>query len=236
MTLALAIADAGDGSGGSASITGSAGGSANIVYYALFTGDMGTIAWTVGGSRVGDGSIALALPARFYVFQLTSNGAIGPAAYKNFTNSADSIHKRILDTVALRVASTGVLGSSSIFTKWIARAEDIDLSHLPLIAVSPIGNETYKGQLNTKDDVVYPVWVVYVGKQNQDSVANLNTVTMFREKVSKALMKQYLVGVPEVWDCDLLPDMVFDPRKFLQNYLSSTLPFGFTARRSRGLS
>ena len=235
MPLALSVTDNGDGTGGVATISGSAGGSANIVYYSLFTGDMGSIAWTSGGSRTADGTVALALAKGNYLFQLTSDGAIGPGGHQSFTDSADAIHKRVLDAVKTRIASTGVLASAKILVKWWPRATDPDFANLPLIFVAPLGSERFVGQLNTTDDVIYPALVAYIAVQNQDSVANLNTVTMFREKVSKALIKQRLAGIQEVWDCDIDADTFFDADKFLKNFMVSQMAFGFKARRTRGI-
>ena len=67
MSLGLAIADNGDGTGGVATVTGSVG-ALTTVYYATFSGSMGSLTWTSAGSRTGDGTLALSLPVGYYLW------------------------------------------------------------------------------------------------------------------------------------------------------------------------
>jgi hypothetical protein len=60
-TPTLAWADDTDGTGGTATIAASTAGSTNQLYYMLRTGSL----WTLGGTRTGNGTIALTLIAAF---------------------------------------------------------------------------------------------------------------------------------------------------------------------------
>ncbi len=73
----LAVADNGDGTGGVATITGSAPQSTNTLYYTSWGGLGGAFDWTSYGARVSDGTIAVGLPPGAYFFQVVSvkNGA-----------------------------------------------------------------------------------------------------------------------------------------------------------------
>jgi len=233
MAITLTVTDNADGTGGVATIGGTSVGASNQVYYSAYTGAIQSYSWTLAGTRTGDGTLNLALATGHYLFQLVSAGSLGPAYRQAFSTGTDPVHKRILDAIVVRVLETGVLASGRVVLKWLPRDTDPELAYLPLIYVCPVGSEEFPGGTNTQDDILYPSVVCYIAKQNHDSVANLSAVTGFREKVISAFIKQRLAGIN--WDCDIKPDLVFNPGMFLKNYLSSSIGISFKVRRPRGL-
>lgn len=245
MSLTFTVIDNGDGTGGSCVVAGSAGGSTNSVYYASWTGVMQSYSYTLAGSRVGNGTLALALPVGYYQFQLVSNTTLGPLAYQNFSSTATTQsqeHKQILDAIQARINAIGLIDNNGavpatrIIEKWVPRFLDSDLPYLPLVCIAPVGTETYPGMVTSEDDIVYPVLVSIVWKQNQDSVANMNTILSWRNKIAAAIRFQRLYGVTNVWTVTPKPGAVVDVSGFVgQNMLASHYSFGVIARQLRGL-
>src|ERR1019366_1885389 len=112
MPLTLVITDTADGTGGSATIAGSAGGSANVVYYAPWTGSMMSAPWTLAGTRTGDGSVPLTIGVGYFVFMVVSDATVGPWAYKNFTDASniDAVHYQYLVGVKARLDQLNMVG------------------------------------------------------------------------------------------------------------------------------
>jgi hypothetical protein len=238
MTLALQITDSGDGTGGAAAIFGSAG-AANAVYYAPFTGMPGNMAWTLAGTRTGDGTVPLAIGTGYFLFQLLENGALGPVANKAFTNLADSVHYRTLVGVQTRLTQLNLDGLDPTRFKisWLPRAIDVDLVSLPYICIAPPGFEINVSTVLNEDDYLYPIIVAILVKQNQDSVANMKTVLKWREQILFGIANQRLPGVAETMWSDPKPMNVLDPDSFVsRGILLSALGFGNRIRQPRGLT
>ncbi len=237
MSVALTITDNADGSGGVASITGSGALHSNQVYYSLWTGTMTQLSWTLGGTRTGDGTITLALAVGYYVFQLISNGVIGPAYYQNFTTATTEEHKQVLIAVKVRIDSLSLLVSTKVVEKWLPVAKDVEIANMPMIFVTPVGTEEYKDMVTNQDDVGLPVLVSIVYRQNQDSVANLAQMLLWRNKIAKSLRYQRLAGVPHVYTCQPKPEAILDASAFQnENLLASHHAYCFISRQIRGLT
>lgn len=112
MALALAVSDNQDGSGALATITGSAGGSANSVY----TQAIGATAWTLSGTRTGDGTVSLSLAQDSSYLSYTASVSGGVTTLSNVvlftvTNATDSPHWRFLTAVSAKIAGLTMAGS-----------------------------------------------------------------------------------------------------------------------------
>jgi hypothetical protein len=238
MTLLLAITDAQDGTGGTATITGSAG-AANAVYYAPFTGMPGNMTWTLAGTRTGDGTVPLTIGTGYFLFHLTVNGALGPIANKAFTDAIDPVHFRCLIGARTRLNQLSMTGldPTKLMVKWLPRAIDIDLTQLPYVCISPPGFEIDVSTVLNEDDYLYPVIVAFFVKQNQDSVANLKLVLKWREQALRALANQRWPGITETMWAVPKPMNVLDPDSYVsRGILLSALGFGNRIRQTRGLT
>lgn len=237
MSVTLTITDASDGTGGQAVISGSAGGSANVLYYASFTGLMQSYAMASYGSRVGDGAIAIAVATGDYLWQVVSNGTdLSGVVHQNITDAGTrSTHDRIIEAVLTRLALLSLLPTTKLLFKWIPRIyESIDTA--PCIYVCPVGSELYVSALTSSDDVSYPVYFILVDKQNQDSVKNREKILLWRQRIMKLFRFQRLPGVQEVINAEVDPDSIVDPVSFKNNYLVSLFMIRFVSRERRGLT
>lgn len=241
MTLSLVITDTGDGTGGTATISGSAGGSANTVYYTPFTGSMQQLSWLSAGTRSGDGGVSLPVGAGYFLFQLVSDALLGPVYYKSFVDLAiEAIHWRILVAAQARINQLALLATSRVLIKWIPRLMGPELPMLtsgPLIFIAPPGAEVDESVVLNQDDFGYPFLVAICYKQNADSVANLKQMLRWREKIMRAIRYQRLTGLIENLWVDPKPLAIVDPDEFTErNLLVSAMGFSVRVRQTRGLT
>jgi hypothetical protein len=248
MALSFTVADNQDGTGGVGTIIGSAGGSANSIYYAPFQGVRQSYSLTtLGGSRVGDGTVPLPLALGTWLFQLISGTIAGPVALTSFSNvGIDPVHERILQGAQGKINLLNMTGNpptlpnmdaTRVKISWLPTAREVDLPSLPLTFISPPGFEVEEGQVINQDDFLYPVIVAIMLSQKNDSVANRKIVLKWREQILRALVRQRLPTVFENMWCVPKPMNVVDPASFVaQGILLSVLGFGFRIRQTRGLT
>lgn len=239
MAITLDITDNGTDTGGVAVITGSLG-AANVLYATpAYDGSMQSYAMSQVGSRTGDGTITLAMATGYYWFQLLSAGVPVLGFYKNFTNGIDAVHYRILQAARNRIIATGILAANKVLIKWIPRDTDPEIPNMPIICVSPVGVEQFVGEVTNRDDIVYPTGIVILDKGNQDSVANIPKILLWREKISRAIMSQRLPGITAGATtniiCDVKFDQIVNAHLYAKNILASALGFGVKIRQTRGL-
>lgn len=240
MALALSVVDAADGTGGSATISGSLG-ATNTLYYSIFSGEMTQITWGAAGSVIGDGTIPLPLATGYYLFQLMSDTTLGPAFYRSFTDSTiDPMHFRVLSGFQARINLLAYVPTSRVLIKWIPRFTDPEIQLMttgPIIFISPPGAEADVSAVVNQEDFEYPVLTAIGYKQNQDSVANLKQMLRFREKVRRAMNYQRLPGITENMWITPKPLAIVDPDEYTErNLLVSALGFGVRIRQTRGLT
>ncbi len=242
MTLALAVADSGDGTGGVATVSGVNVAATVSVYYSLWTGEPASYAWTLLGSRTGNGTVAAALSTGLYQWQAVSvlAGAteVGPLVYQPLSDAdEEAVHFGILSNVKARIDSLALSGlpATKTMRKWIPRVAD-GVPALPACLIAPLGAEQYEGILTSQDDVGYPVVVAILDKLQGDPQSNMNRDLLWRQKIAKAFRFQRLPGSPAVINAKPMPGPVVDPGAFESHYLASVLAFSFTSREGRGLS
>lgn len=248
MSLTLQVNDAGNGSGGSAVIAGSAG-AANQVYYSPWTGKMqlqdgsGTsiqYAWTLGGSITGDGTVTLAIPTGFYIFLLVSNGAVACTVYQNFTGGPTiSEHSKCLNAFLTGITSLNLqnIKATAILKQWYPTLwRGLDTALLPICTIAPCGVMDYPGMVTGSDDIANPVIVSFFDSLNQDTSKNIDRDLLWRQRVSRLFRSQQLPGVPSVWVVKVVEAPVFDPDALQKGIWASILPFNCISREPRGLA
>lgn len=242
MAATLTITDALDGTGGTATVSGSAVGSSNTLYRTPWTGAAGAQSWTASGSRTGDGTITLSsptVPLGHYLWRLDSllSGVTEVATYYGALSDAteESLHNRILDAVKTLIDELTLPMSCTILKRWVPVAvPDVDDSNLPMVAVSPFGMESNEPMMSSTDDIVLPVTVVLIAKQNQDNTANLNRNLLWRWKIRRKLENRSLAGIPEVLKVGQPSGPVFDLGQWRKQFFFSPLLFPVSTRTTRG--
>lgn len=251
MAVSMTVADNADGTGSVATISGSLG-AANDVYYTLFGGGSQTpsYSWTLGGSRVGDGTVPLALGVGYYQYLLVSGSfstANSVLVYGQVTDATiTEAHIQLLDGAIARINALAMLSSDYVMKKWLPRASDPEITLMKntgtsLIFCCPTGQEEYVGMVTSEDDIVLPVQVSIAYAANHDSVANLNQMLSRRNRIARALRYQRLAGMSgeaaKQLTCHPKPGPIVDPDAYVsQNLLVSHYFFGYQVRQTRGLS
>lgn len=244
MALALVISDAADGTGGTATVSGSDGGTTNRLYAASFAGGpIGPQSWTLVDSRVGDGNISIASPGTlalgFYVWMLTgtvSSTAAFASYYRNLTDaSAQSVWDRSLDAMVQQIQALNLADvvSVNVVRRWLPRfLKDVDA--VPAVIVAPVNSENFPAIFTNTDNIGYPIAVVYVAKQNQDYTANQARNMLWRQRVSRIFRFQKLAGVAESVIVRPENGIIIDPAAFDANLFSGYQIFRCEMRESRG--
>lgn len=233
----VTVADNGDGTGGVVTIAGSTAGSSNTFYAAPWSGGFVPAAFTLQGSRVGDGSLPVALASGLYWGLVRSNvgGRIVDSLPGGFrlTSGDDSVYYRCLSAVAARLGAlglSGIAGASIIVRKtpWNRNLA------VPGIFVTPSSEAHIEPATNLRDDVSYGVQLTLVRASNQELSANLATELSWREQVSRAFRENTLAGVDEVYTVRIEPGPVIDVASFAAQYDVQTLVLRCVARETRG--
>lgn len=238
MAITLAITDNQDGTGGVATVAGSNVASSNTLYKAAWTGQSGALSWSSVGSRTGDGTITVSSGTGFFLFRL-DNLLAGVttvvATYQPLTDAAtEAMLYRALNSIKNRIDGLALSGSPTVSVRWLPRVRQGGET-LPLIAVTPIGAESFPGVMTATDDIGLPIAVTIMDGQNQDPTLNLNRNALWRERILSALRFQRLADVPEGFILNPEPAMVVHPGAFdSQNLFFSPMFFRLITRTTRG--
>jgi hypothetical protein len=248
MSLNLSVIDNQDGTGATATITGSAPSAANQVWIQTVSGDLGAADWILGGSRTGDGAVGLELEIGYYWAHCASQ--LGPASttsnlvYFRVSRGSDPVLYRCLLATRARIqglALPGITGTHVVIQK-VASDRDLgagQAQEFPAILISPVGGEQIPAvdSTNLRDEVVYPVLVTILAADNQNQIANFPLYLQLREAIARAFRNQALPGVDEVYQCEVISrDIVSAEAFFRHNLFLSALVLQFRAREPRGFA
>ncbi len=235
MAITLAITDATDGTGGSATVAGSNVASLNTLYKATWTGGTGALTWTLVGSRTGDGSISIASTAGFFLFRLDNLLTGVTTVLSTYQPLTDATTQAMLyrAMVAAKTRVDGLVLGVTTSVRWMPRKRVHDEG--TIIAVCPVNAESFPGYLTTQDDIGLPFAIVVMDPSNQDPTLNLNRNLLWRQKILSAIRYQRLAGVAEGYICNPEPAMVVNPGMFDAEGLTfSPLFFRLITRTVRG--
>lgn len=237
----LAVADAADGTGGVATLTGGDAGATNSVYSQAVDGEIGTGTWTLAGSRTGPGNVTIASDTGFFWIKCESTKAaetvVSNLAYIRFSDGDDAVMEQCLVAVQARIQGLSLDGIASTSVKVQKVAEDRNVT-LPAVLVAPLGGETVGPNLgsNRRDDVGYPVFVGIVAAENWNQTANRARNLLWRQRIRRAFSEQRLPGVDVVFACHVETRDIVAPDWFAAMRLVSALVIRCMAREPRGLA
>lgn len=243
----LAVTDQGDGTGATATITGSDVGTTNTVYTQAFDGELGSDTWTSQGSRSGNGTIDMTLTTGHYLaYVVSSDGSQTQASnvvYFVVTSATESVYYQCLTGTRSRVQAVSLSGieNANIVAKKMPHprlfSDDGSIS-LPCVLITPPGDRQPANEgTNLEDDVHYRVLVTVVSPDNQERTiaANLSRDLLWMQQISRAFRQQRLPGVDEVVTCRVQPGEAYVPAAWRNNYAVSARVLEFIAREPRGI-
>lgn len=242
MPTTYTYADQGDGTGVTLTIAGGGAGDSHTAYVQAFSGGLGSSGtWASGGSRIGNGTIDLALTNGHYFGYVSSAGVSSSVEYFVSTGSTTSVHYRCLDAVRARILLCNLedLADASVVIRQLPsdRGFDDGTYDLPGIVISQIGveNQSPSEGTNIRDDVQYPVTITILAGGNQDLVTNQEKYLKWREQINRALRNQRLTGVDEVYKVTVTPGPITSPNAAWNNYYHSQLIIRCVSREVRGI-
>ena len=238
--MSVTFTDNGDGTGITATVTGATG--TTTVYTAPFSGVHNLPSnWTSGGSRVGDGTIAISVATGHY-FCYSQHDSDPPTVpvYVHATNSTQSVHYRCATAIQALIQSLGLtsIDSANIIVRKLDSDRGVDdgTYSLPMIVVSTIGLEQNQPATNERDDVGYPVMVTILAADNQDLSTNHDKYLRWREQIARAFRNQNLSAVPEIYTARIEPGPIVSPTAFWdRNTFHSALVVRCMSREVRGV-
>lgn len=241
----LTLTDNGDGSGATATIAGSAGGSANTILAADFAGGLTASGFALAGARTGDGPVNLALSLGYHwAYLLTSaGGASTVSAVMGFsvTNGQQSVFEKCLSAAASIVQATALAGFNPTSVVRRKLPWDRNTPH-PGIFVCPAPETVdLNGALlvaNSGTVIGYAVQIVVIAASNQDLAGNLGRWLRWREQLRRAFevspSRRPLNGLVAECAATLIePGPVFDPAAFHNQFDVQTLTVRCVTRESR---
>lgn len=242
MALTLAVTDAGNGGGATATISGSSGGSVSV-YYAPWNLATGALAdWTLEGSRTGNGTLGLTLGSTGYWWLHAVEGSnLSNFVYLRTTSGSESIQFQILEAVQSVVQGLALpgIGSNVVLLK-VPVTDDFGENRtyeFPACLVSPARDATEamfrQGSTNESNDIGYPVSVQFVDGDNRDQEANFNRNLQWRQDVIRTFEHKRLSGVDEVYLGQVDPGIIVSSAQFQRQYWVSGVGLRFFTREPR---
>ncbi len=251
----LAVADNGDGSGATATISG-AGGDVTLTIYVLpFDGlEVEGATWRSCGSRASNGTLNLTLSTGHYFgYALavdSGGGAASNVVYFSVTSGGESVLFQCLQSAQARIQAILLPGLTS--GNVIVRKLPLDRyvgsgqpTTFPAILLTPVVERMppLSGTVNF-DDVTYGVLCTIVDRDNQEPTlaANLPRYTLWREKIARAFRNQRLAGVVladgsnPIINAEVDPGEQLIPAAWSANLYASALLLRFVSREPRGIS
>lgn len=210
MAIALTFVDAQAGTGGTATVAGSTGGTANTVYTMSATRALlSTPSWTNSGSRTGDGAVSLSLSSgNYWGYVENNNGGtitFSPLIYFAVTDAADSLIERCAAAIESVLSGLTMAGNpnANIYRRSVPSVEGITLPCIEITYDGEIPREI--GGMTGSDDLILPINI----RAYDEKVTNYETrrgrYALWQEQIWDALRNKRLTGITEVYNVEVQP-------------------------------
>jgi hypothetical protein len=213
MPLTFAVTDNQNGTGATATISGSDAGSANTVYTCpLGRGSQPPLPWLPAASRNGDGAVSLPVQPGYYLSYVQGQAghatALAPPLIFGASAVADSVYQRIMLAIQAKVQALWLnalanppadLPASNVVLQ--PEYNPALLPGYPCVLICPpqgIG-ERVEGLLNVTDDIGYPVAVTIIDMASPKYVPPYPSYFLWRERIFRILRWQTLRTVDGIW-------------------------------------
>ena len=243
----LAVADQGDGTGATATITNSDNGSVtNEIYTGQWDSELGGVSFALEATRTGNGTADLTLTNGFYWAYVLSEDdgayAVSNLVYFQVTDNSDPVHDACAQAVqaAIRGLALDGLASANVLVRKFPHLRDTDAaklkaSALPTVVISTHMPVSQAASTNLSDDVSYPVTVSLFVPANGNLTSNQQRMLNWRETIRKHFHQKRLSGVASVWTCQIPPSPPFHEGWFIGGLKDhSPITLNFISREQRG--
>lgn len=230
MSITLTIVDNQDGTGATATITGSAGGSTNNVYFSALGSNL---AWALGGTRTGDGTIDMSMTYGVYLFYLLSNTTIVPPVYGTVSNaSTQAWNTQCRRAVMATVAALPIPPAANLYEQMWPNQSYINF---PCILFTSDGvQETEVSELSSLDDVGYPVRLAIADRRDKQDQTMLPAYEIWRQDIANMFRNQRCPGVQGSVKCLIEEYVILDPNGRDYEHVVSGMVIRCIIRQQRG--
>ena len=237
MSLSVTWLDSADGTGGVATVAGSAGAAVAVWAMPMADGEL----FAQIGTRTGDGPLTLALRPRLYWLYAAAGPTVTPVLGVHATDGLAKLPTRCRAAVAARIRSIGLLTPAGDPLPVVEQMFPDDATlpeRYPCVILSADGTTETDGPSGTwaADDKGYPV-KVHVCDRNgvPPDHRMLPVYEAWRYGIERAFAGQFLPGVPESGSCTVEPYLIVDPNSAVYQFLVSALLVRCFCRVPRGL-
>lgn len=233
MSAALVITDNKDGTGATATITGSTG-ATNQVYISRVNGQCGSLAFALAATRVGDGNVTFLPPQKGLWFgYVLSGGALTNLYYFSVTDGRDSVATRVRRAVVSTLQLLQYPFAQNVYEQIFPDESNLVF---PCAVCTVDGvSETQQGPFSVLDNIGRPVKVMICDRSDRYDHGNLPNYELWRQAADRCFREQQLAGVPESIQCTIEPYTIIDPK--LPEYQFAVTAFTVRAlcREPRGV-
>ena len=191
----LTITDNANGTGATATITGSSGGS-NQVFVQNVDGELGSGTWVLAGSRTGDGTVALTLvKCYWWAFCLTNGNVLSNLAYFKVSDGLDAVLDRCVAAVKARSQLLSLPCTQRVYDLLHSTAPTVQY---PCIVLTTEGaRQTDEAALNGRDDIGHPVRMLVKDLCLKFDEKKRKEYRKWRQALFRAFHNQRLPGIIE---------------------------------------
>ena len=240
-TPTLSISDAANGTGGTATIASATAGTTNTVMGANFDGSLELAAFTSLGSRVGNGTLALAVANGYHwAFVKSTDGVetvVSSMLGWRSTSGATAVLYQILlalQAVCQAMTFTGISPANVLLRKLPINPEKVE----PAIFIYPVADQQ-SDRVNARDDYGYGIGFVAIQKSNASPTVNLDRLTMWRQQLNRAFRngRNQLSAIAEITgEMRIEPGMFIVPSSWQEQFDVTNLTLRVWTRETRGLT
>lgn len=239
----LVVADAANGTGGTATVSGATALTTNTLWAWPYPTSTGTLTRTTVGSRTGNGTIAISSPGTIALgawlwmveSRIDESVEVSNLVAQPLTDAAAmSLYERIVNAVAAVVASLGLAESPTVRAQRVPYRFSQDDQQFVYCCFEDedLEEETTEVEALTR----YPVLIVFGRPGNKNLAAGKGVMPYWRERVRRALHKtRGLPGVDEIRDSEVELRPVFDRSAFEANYDVSAIRVNYLAGEPRAV-
>lgn len=210
MPITLTFSDAQDGTGGTATVAGSTGGTSNVVYTMSATQALlSSPSWVNSGSRTGDGAVTLTLTSGYYWAYVENNDAgnitFSPLIYCAVTDSADPLIERCAAAIESVLSGLTMAGNpnANIYRRSVPSVDSITLPCIEITYDGEIPREI--GGQTGSDDLILPINVRLYDEKITNYETRRSRYVLWQQQIWDALRNKRLSGITEVYNVQVSP-------------------------------